>query len=224
MVFSGFPELDQKQRFIVVEGPIGVGKTSLVQRLATHLRAELLLEKAEENPFLQSFYENQRQSAFPAQLFFLFQRSRQWSELQQADMFRQSLVADFMLEKDRLFAQVNLQLEEMRLYDQVYENLSMEAPSPDLVIYLQAPVEVLLRRIMKRARPEEMGIEQRYLQRLCDAYTEFFYYYDSAPLLIINAAEINPVENDEDFQLLLEHICVEDAAGRRYLNPAPLLF
>ena len=223
MAFGGFPEIDHKQRFIVVEGPIGVGKTSLVRRLATHLQAETLLEEAEDNPFLQSFYENQRQSAFPAQLFFLFQRSRQWSELQQADMFRQSLVADFMLEKDRLFAQVNLQLEEMKLYDQIYENLSMEAPAPDLVIYLQAPVEVLMQRIMKRARPEEIGIEHRYLEQLCAAYTEFFYYYDSSPLLIINAAEINPVESDADFQLLLEHICMEDT-GRRYLNPAPLLF
>jgi len=223
MGYGGLAETNPEQRFLVVEGPIGVGKTSLVRRLAAHLRAETLLEGAEENPFLGRFYADRRQAAFPAQLFFLFQRSRQWSELRQADLFRQNLVADFMLEKDRLFAQVNLQPEELKLYDQVYANLIMEAPSPDLVIYLQAPVEVLLRRIRRRARPEEEGIERVYLQRLCEAYTEFFYYYERSPLLIINAAEINPVERDEDFQLLLEHISL-DNSGRRYLNPAPLLF
>jgi deoxyguanosine kinase len=221
-VFSDSPEVPGRG-FLVVEGPIGVGKTSLVKRLAAHLRAETLLEGAEENPFLENFYADRRQAAFPAQLFFLFQRSRQWSELRQTDLFRQNLIADFMLEKDRLFAEINLQPEELKLYEQVYANLSMEAPSPDLVIYLQAPVEVLMRRIRRRARPEEAAIERDYLQRLCDAYTDFFYYYDRSPLLIINAAEINPVENETDFQLLLEHICTA-TPGRRYLNPAPLLF
>ena len=209
-------------RFLVVEGPIGVGKTSLVRRLATHLRAEVLLEEAEENPFLQQFYQDRRHAAFPAQLFFLFQRSRQWSNLLQADLFRQRLVADFMLEKDRLFARINLDTEELKLYEQVYERLSMQAPSPDLVVYLQAPVETLMQRIHKRARPQEAGIDRGYLQQLCDAYTEFFYYYDRSPLLIINAAEINPLESEADFQLLLEHICRAET-GRRYLNPTPLL-
>lgn len=222
MVLNGLPEVRDYPGFVVVEGPIGVGKTSLVKRLAGFLNAELLLEGAEENPFLQRFYDNPREAAFPAQLYFLFQRSRQWSELRQTDMFRQRLVSDFMLEKDRLFARINLDLEELRLYEQVYERLSMEAPSPDLVVYLQAPVEILMQRIGKRARKEESSLDRGYLQRLCDAYTDFFYHYDRSPLLIINAAEINPLESEADFQLLLAHIS-SGATGRRYLNPAPLL-
>jgi deoxyadenosine/deoxycytidine kinase len=144
------------------------------------------------------------------------------SELRQGDMFRQRLVADYMLEKDRLFAQVNLDADEMKLYEQVYERIAPQAPPPDLVVYLQAPVDVLMARIRQRARPQERTIERAYLQRLCDAYTEFFYYYDRSPLLIINAAEINPLESEADFALLVEHICVE-GPKRRYLNPMPLL-
>jgi deoxyadenosine/deoxycytidine kinase len=208
--------------FLVIEGPIGVGKTSLARRLALHFDSETLFEGAEENPFLQRFYDNPREAAFPAQLYFLFQRSRQMSELRQGDMFRQRLVADYMLEKDRLFAQVNLDADEMKLYEQVYERIAPQAPPPDLVVYLQAPVDVLMARIRQRARPQERTIERAYLQRLCDAYTEFFYYYDRSPLLIINAAEINPLESEADFALLVEHICVE-GPKRRYLNPMPLL-
>jgi deoxyadenosine/deoxycytidine kinase len=208
--------------FLVIEGPIGVGKTSLVQRLALHFGSETLLEGAEENPFLQRFYDNPREAAFPAQLYFLFQRSRQMHDLQQQDMFRQRLIADFMLEKDRLFARINLDVEELKLYEQVYERMTLQAPAPDLVVYLQAPADVLMARIRKRARPQERTIERAYLQRLCDAYTEFFYYYDRSPLLIINAAEINPLQSEADFQLLIEHICTEDPQ-RRYLNPMPLL-
>jgi deoxyguanosine kinase len=209
--------------FLVVEGPIGVGKTSLVKRLADHFGSETLLEGADENPFLQRFYDNPREAAFPTQLYFLFQRSRQMNELQQGDMFRQRLIADFMLEKDRLFAQINLDADEMQLYEQVYERMSLHAPAPDLVVYLQAPVDVLMSRIRKRSRTQERTIERAYLQRLCDAYTEFFYYYDRSPLLIINAAEINPLESKADFNLLLQHIC-EEGPQRRYLNPLPLMF
>jgi deoxyadenosine/deoxycytidine kinase len=209
--------------FLVIEGPIGVGKTSLVQRLALHFGSETLLEGAEGNPFLQRFYDNPREAAFPAQLYFLFQRSQQMHDLQQQDMFRQRLVADFMLEKDRLFARINLDVEELKLYEQVYERMTLQAPAPDLVVYLQAPVDVLMARIRKRARTQERTIERAYLQRLCEAYTEFFYYYDRSPLLIINAAEINPLESEADFQLLIEHICAE-GPQRRYLNPMPLLF
>ena len=219
---NGLHEGLQPPGFLVVEGPIGVGKTSLVQRLALHFASDTLLEGAEENPFLQRFYDNPREAAFPAQLYFLFQRSRQMSELQQQDLFRQRLIADFMLEKDRLFAQINLDRDELRLYEQVYERMTLEAPAPDLVVYLQAPVDVLMSRIRKRARPQERTIERAYLQRLCDAYAEFFYYYDRSPLLIINAAEINPLESEADFNLLIEHICAE-GPQRRYLNPLPLL-
>jgi deoxyadenosine/deoxycytidine kinase len=205
-------------RFLVVEGPIGVGKTSLVHRLAAHFNTDMLLEEAEENPFLKRFYENPREAALPAQLYFLFQRTRQWGDLVQSDMFRQHLIADFMLEKDRLFAQINLDSDEMRLYEQVYEHQTMYAPAPDLVVYLQAPVDTLMRRIRQRARPQERAIERDYIHRLCDAYADFFYYYDRSPLLIINAAEINPVQREEDFKLLVKHISRE-GPDRRYLNP-----
>ncbi|MES9937045.1 MAG: deoxynucleoside kinase [Sedimenticola sp.] len=208
--------------YIVIEGPIGVGKTSLVNRLSESFGCESLLEGAEENPFLERFYTDGRAAAFPTQLFFLFQRSQQLQDLRQADMFRSTLVADFMLEKDRLFAQVNLDDAEMDLYEKVYGHLTMEAPVPDLVVYLQAPVEVLMKRIQKRARPQETQLDSDYLQKLSDAYTEFFYRYDRSPLLIVNASEINPVDRDEDYQLLLERICTV-RSGKHYFNPAPLL-
>ena len=222
MVLNDWDDKLDPPGFLVIEGPIGVGKTSLVKRLSLHFGGETLLEGAEENPFLQRFYDNPREAAFPAQLYFLFQRSRQMNELRQGDMFRQRLIADFMLEKDRLFAGINLDAEELKLYQQVYERMVLEAPAPDLVVYLQAPVDVLMARIRKRARPQERTIERAYLERLCDAYTEFFYHYDRSPLLIINAAEINPLESEADFNFLVEHICSEGPA-RRYLNPMPLL-
>lgn len=208
--------------YIVVEGPVGVGKSSLVHRLAESFGSETLLEAAEENPFLTRFYEDGRSAALPTQLFFLFQRSKQIQELRQADLFRSALVADFMLEKDPLFARLNLDDEELKLYEQVYAQLTLEAPVPDLVVYLQAPVEVLMKRIKKRDRQNERNMDPAYVQRLCDAYTEFFYYYDKSPLLIINASEINPVEREADYQLLLERICTVHS-GKHYFNPAPVL-
>ena len=208
--------------YIVVEGPIGVGKSSLVHRLAESFASETLLEAAEENPFLTRFYEDGRSAALPTQLFFLFQRSKQIQALRQTDLFRSALVADFMLEKDPLFARLNLDDEELKLYEQVYAQLTLEAPVPDLVVYLQAPVDVLMKRIKKRDRQEERSMDPAYLERLCDAYTEFFYYYDKSPLLIINASEINPVERDADYQLLLERICTV-RSGKHYFNPAPVL-
>ncbi len=179
--------------YVVVEGPIGVGKTSLVRRLAESFGSDTLLENAEENPFLDRFYQDGQPAALPTQLFFLFQRSKQLQALRQRDMFRTALVADFMLEKDPLFARLNLDEEELKLYEQVFARLTVETPVPDLVVYLQAPVEVLMQRIKKRNRKVERMIAVDYLQRLCDIYTEFFYYYNRSPLLIINAADINPV-------------------------------
>lgn len=207
--------------YIVVEGPIGVGKTSLARRLAETFNSGLLLEDAQANPFLERFYQNPRQVALPTQLYFLFQRARQMQELRQKDLFRPMRVADFLMEKDRLFAELTLDEDELRLYEQVYERSVVDAPLPDLVIYLQAPVEVLLQRIAKRGLPGERLIEAAYLQRLVNAYTAFFYYYTAAPLLIVNAAEINPIGNDHDYAMLLDQI-KGVRSGRHYFNPLPI--
>jgi deoxyadenosine/deoxycytidine kinase len=218
---SGVPDRAGRRRFIVVEGPIGVGKTSLAGRLAERLDSELLLERAEENPFLQRFYADPRGAAFPAQLYFLFQRSQQLDALRQGDLFREALVADFLFDKDRLFARLNLDAHELALYEQVYRRMVVEAPAPDLVVYLQAPAEVLMQRIARRGRPGEEHIEPAYLERISDAYLEFFYHFNAAPLLIVNAAEINPVDSEADFAQLLRRIETVDA-GKHYFNPAPL--
>lgn len=207
-------------RFIVIEGPIGVGKTTLARRLASTFGSELLLEGAEDNPFLERFYENPRASAFSLQMFFLFQRAQQMQELRQADLFEPVRVADFMLEKDRLFAEMTLDAAELQLYEQTYSLLTMDAPRPDLVIYLQAPVEVLLQRIAKRGRAGEQHIGSDYLHQVVDGYSRFFYDYAQTPLLIVNAAEIDLAESDDDYLVLLEQIR-DVRHGRHYFNPIP---
>jgi deoxyadenosine/deoxycytidine kinase len=204
--------------YTVVEGPVGVGKTSLAQRLADAYACELLLERPQENPFLERFYQSRRNYALPTQLFFLFQRARQLSALKQGDMFRPGCVSDFMLEKDSLFARLLLDDDELRLYEQVYANLSPEVPTPDLVVYLQAPVPVIQDRIRRRGIGYELSIDDDYLEQLVHAYTNFFHSYTAAPLLIINAAEINFVDSDEDFQMLLEYINGV-TSGRHFFNP-----
>jgi len=208
-------------RFIAIEGPIGVGKTSLAGRLAESFGSELMLEGAIDNPFLERFYQNPRQAALSTQLYFLLQRARQMQDLHQGDMFQPVWVADFLIDKDRLFAEVTLDPDELKLYEQVYAQLTIDAPKPDLVIYLQAPVEVLHKRIAKRGIAYERWIESGYLQRLSDAYTRFFYHYDAAPLLIVNAAEIDPIGNDADYNQLLEQV-KQVRSGRYYFNPLPL--
>jgi deoxyadenosine/deoxycytidine kinase len=206
--------------FIVVEGPIGVGKTSLARRLAQTFGCQLLLEGAADNPFLEQFYGNPRAVAFQTQLFFLLQRARQMQELRQADMFEPVRVADFLMEKDRLFAELTLDREEFKLYEQVYEHLTIDAPKPDLVIYLQAPVDVLVKRIARRGISYERGMGPAYLQSLCDAYTNFFHFYDESPLLIVNAAEINLVGSEPDYAALLAQMS-QVRSGRHYFNPMP---
>jgi deoxyguanosine kinase len=207
--------------FIVVEGPIGVGKTTLAKRLAQSFGSDVLLEGAEENPFLERFYQDPRSAALQTQLFFLFQRARQIQELRQTDMFRPVRVADFIMEKDRLFAELTLDEDEFKLYQQVYEHVTIDAPTPDLVIYLQAPVDVLLKRVNKRGRDYERQIDAEYLERIVESYTRFFYDYAQSPLLIVNATEIDLVNNEADYQLLLEQIH-KTRSGRHYFNPAPL--
>lgn len=193
-------------RFIVVEGPIGVGKTSLARRLARSFGSELILEQAEENPFLERFYRNPRAAALPAQLFFLFQRTRQLEDIRQHDLFDSVRVADYLLEKDRLFAQLTLDEEELTLYEQIYARLAVDAPTPDLVIYLQAPVDVLLGRIERRGIDYERHIERNYLEKLQEAYARFFHDYAQAPLLIVNAAQADFAANDRDYTALLEQV------------------
>ena len=205
--------------YIVVEGPIGVGKTSLARRLAGTFESDLLLEDAGENPFLQRFYEDPRSGALPAQLFFLFQRTRQLQAMRQGDMFQPVRVADFLMEKDRLFAELTLDAEELKLYEQVYSHLVVNAPVPDLVIYLQAPEEVLLKRIARRGIVYERGIDAAYLRRLSEAYARLFLYYEAAPLLIVNAAHIDLVDSEEDYQALVEQVRATHS-GRHYFNPA----
>jgi deoxyguanosine kinase len=207
--------------FIVVEGHIGVGKTSLARRLAESFGTELLLETADTNPFLEQFYRRPRQAALATQLFFLLQRAQQLNEMRQGDMFRPVRVADFLMEKDRLFAELTLNGDELGLYEQIYSHLTVDSPRPDLVIYLQAPVEVLLERIGRRGIPYEQLIEASYLQRLVDAYTRFFYDYSASPLLIVNAADINFVENEADYRQLLDQI-YKIRSGRHYFNPVSM--
>lgn len=197
-----------------------MGKTSLAHRLAESLDCESVLEQPSENPFLERFYRSRTQYALPTQLFFLFQRVRQLQDLKQSDLFSQVRIADFMLDKDALFAQVTLDDDEYRLYQQVYRQFSIDIPEPDLVIYLQAPVDVLLERIRRRGIDYEKLIDRQYLQNLVDVYTMFFHRYNTSPLLIINSAHINIVDRDEDYQMLLDHIRTIKS-GRHYFNPLP---
>lgn len=206
-------------RYIAIEGPIGVGKTALAKRLADSLSADLVLEQVEENPFLERFYRDGRSAALPAQMFFLFARARQIEDLRQPDLFSNVRISDYLFTRDRLFAELNLDAEELKLYDQIVENLAVEAPIPDLVIYLQASVDVLMRRIARRDAVFDRFIERSYLERLTDAYARFFHAYDDGPLLIVNASQIDPVNNEADYDQLFQQI-ERTTGGRHFFNPA----
>jgi deoxyadenosine/deoxycytidine kinase len=195
-----------RYRYIVVEGPIGVGKSSLARRLAEHLDGGSLMENVADNPFLPRFYQDPRRYALPTQLHFLFDRARQVKELAQGDLFRKTIVADFLLDKDMLFARLNLDEDEFALYEKVYADLKLQAPDPDLVIYLQAPVEALQERVRRRGIDFEQGMKGDYLRRLAEAYSEFFHRYDAAPVLMVNSENLNFVKQKGDFDLLLERI------------------
>ncbi len=202
-----------KYKYIVVEGPIGVGKTTLTRKIAEHSGAQTLLEQAQENPFLEKFYRDATRYALPTQMFFLFQRMSQLRDLAQADLFNAPVLSDFLLDKDPIFAGLTLADDELNLYRQLYEHLRPQAPQPDLVIYLQAQPETLVERVKKRGVPMEAAISETYLYRLCESYSRFFYHYDAAPLLMVNTEHLNPIERDEDFDLLLTRI--KNMRGKR---------
>ena len=208
----------KKYPYIVIEGPIGSGKTTLAQMLADKFNAQLLSEKAESNPFLPLFYQDAQRYALPTQLFFLFQRSRQIADLNQMDMFKKPTVADFFLEKDPLFARLNLDDEEYTLYHQIYTHLQLKSPKPDLVIYLQTPVDELAERIEERNVSYEQEIPREYIERLAAAYSEFFHTYDASPVLIVNNEKLNIIKDVAALDLLVERI-MQIKSSREYFNP-----
>jgi deoxyguanosine kinase len=209
-------------RFITVEGPIGVGKTTLARRLAEHFRYPLLLEPSTDNPFLDRFYRQGRRHALPTQLYFLLNRARQMAELPRDDLLGPTVVSDFLMEKDDLFARMTLDDNEYSLYRQIFETLDIEAAHPDLVIYLQAPVNILLTRIARRGIHYERDIDSDYLETLNSAYTRFFHHFDAAPLLVVNAAQIDFANNDDHFTALLDQALNMEGV-RQYFNPNPTL-
>ena len=207
-----------ESRYIAIEGPIGVGKTALARRLAGTLSAELVLEEVYENPFLERFYRDGRSAALPAQMFFLFARARQIEAMRQSDLFAATRISDYLFTRDRLFAELNLDTEELKLYDQIVANLKIEAPVPDLVIYLQASVDALMQRLARRNASYDRFVDRAYLEKLTDAYARFFHTYDEGPLLIVNASVIDPVNNDADYQQLFQQI-ERTTGGRHFFNP-----
>jgi len=210
-IFNRFP-------YIVIEGPIGCGKTTLAQILADKFPVDYLSEKAETNPFLPRFYQDAQRYALPTQLFFLFQRASQIADLTQRDMFAKSIVADFFLEKDPIFARLNLDDEEYALYHQIYQHLQLKAPKPDLVIYLQTPVDSLMERIEERNVNYELDIPREYIERLANAYSEFFHSYDTSPVLIVNNEKLNILKNPDALDLLLSRI-LQIKGQREFFNP-----
>ncbi|OIP13211.1 MAG: deoxynucleoside kinase [Betaproteobacteria bacterium CG2_30_59_46] len=211
--------MPDKYRYIAVEGPIGVGKTSLARRLSERFQAGLMLEDADSNPFLPRFYQDAARYALQTQLFFLFQRAAQVRDLKQLELFGQPTVSDFLLDKDTLFARLNLNDEEYRLYQQIFAHLQPQTPTPDLVIYLQAPVGSLIERVRRRGVAYESPITEDYLVRLAESYSRYFYQYDASPLLIVNSEHLNFADQPQDFELLLERIG-QMRGGREFFNRA----
>jgi len=218
VLVSQLKKSGSSSRYIAIEGPIGVGKTALARRLADSLSAHLVLEEVDENPFLERFYRDGRSAALPAQMFFLFARARQIDDLRQSDLFTSVQISDYLFTRDRLFAALNLDAEELKLYDQIVENLGVDAPVPDLVIYLQASVDAIMSRLARRNSRYDRYVDRNYVEKLTDAYARFFHAYVEGPLLIVNASEIDPVNNDADYEQLFQQI-ERTTGGRHFFNP-----
>jgi deoxyguanosine kinase len=216
---NNLPSPFQRFRHIVIEGPIGVGKTTLTKKIATLFNAQTVLEDPAANPFIERFYRDGPRYALPTQLFFLFQRVNQLRDLSQRDLFSENVIGDFLLDKDPIFARLTLADDELKLYEQIYESLKPQAPIPDLVVYLQADADTLINRVKKRGIEMEDQMSDHYLRALGENYSRFFYHYDQAPILIVNTEHLNPVDNDEDFALFLKQM-TEMRGKRVFFNRA----
>lgn len=206
-------------RYLVIEGVIGAGKTTLARLLAEQLNARLVCEQFEDNPFLERFYDSKSEWAFQTQLAFLASRFRQQKELAKGDLFHQLTVSDYSFDKDRIFAHQTLQGDELQLYDTLYRLMEPNAPVPDLVVYLQSSPDRLLRNIAKRDRPYERDIEREYIEELHAAYTQYFQHYRKSPLLVVNATELDFVEHPAHFNAILDHLMATDLSGTTYCTP-----
>jgi deoxyadenosine/deoxycytidine kinase len=207
-----------KPRLVAIEGPIGVGKTALAKRLARYWEGKLVLEPT-DNPFLENFYKDRRGSAFSAQIWFLLARHRQQREIRQGDLFQQTVVEDYLFEKDLVFAYLNLNDVELSTYEKLYNLLAPEVVRPDLVVYLQAKVPVLLKRVAERGRDVERRLAEAYLEEVVQAYDYFFFRYDQTPLLVVDTNDINPAREDADFDDLVRRIEKMDRGGVEYYKP-----
>ena len=212
--------LQLESKYIVVEGPVGSGKTSLAKRIAEHVDGKLILEEPEKNPFLENFYKDPRSNALPTELSFLFQRSKLLESINQEELFSSQSITDFLFDKDIIFTELNLTQEEIELFQKVKTSLSIKPPEPDLVIYLQAPVDVLMTRIKMRSPSIDGSIDKDYLEKLADSYAKFFYYYDSAPVLVVNAESIDPIHNENHFHMLFTEL-VSVKYGKHFFNNTP---
>jgi len=211
--------MNSKVKYIAIEGVIGAGKTALAIKLRDKLNAQLILEQFEENPFLESFYSNRKRYAFQTQMFFLVNRFKQQQELNQEDLFTEFTVCDYLFEKDKIFAYLNLSSDELKLYENIFPSLSRDLRKPDLVVYLQSSIERLLYNIKKRSRKIERNLSHSYIEELADAYNHFFFRYNTTPLLIVNSTDIDFVHSDEDFEELYRQIFREDRGLIEYFKP-----
>jgi len=212
----------ERGRYIVVEGPIGVGKRELAEMLAMELDARLMLEQGEENPFLADFYASGMRNSFQTQLYFLLHRWKQQEELIQPDLFNRNVVSDYLFSRDQIFAELTLSAHELRLYNQIREQLVSEIVKPDLVVYMWAPFDVLLRRVQKRPRKMHEAPNSEYLDRVVRSFNDFFFNYHETPLLMVNVGQVNLFERPEEFRLLFEKI-QSIRGGVHYFNPSAVL-